>query len=241
MTTHTTTTTTQRTRRPSGAGWPVTVALVVLSAIPLTAGALRLVQLGGGPDLIPADDRFAGFPAALVIHIVGSACFALVGIGQLVTRFRRSHPTWHRRAGRFLVIAGLTVVGSALWLTLGYPAQPGTGPVLFVVRLVVALAMGGCLLLGFAAIRRRDITAHRAWMVRAYALALGAGTQAFTEGFTEATLGVGVLSGDLAKAAGWVINLAVAEWALRRLDRRSPTRRRTRRRAGSRPRSGAVG
>ena len=223
MTSHTTTTT--RTRRPSGAGWPVAAALVVLSFIPLSAGTLRLVQLAGGPDLMPADDRFAGFPAALVVHIVGSACFALLGIGQLLTRFRRRLPIWHRRAGRVLIVAGLAVVGSALWLTLGYPPQPGTGPVLFAARVVVSVAMGAFLVLGFAAVRRSDINAHRAWMVRAYALALGAGTQAFTEGFTEAAVGVGELSGDLAKLAGWVINLAVAEWAIRRT---AHGRRRTR-------------
>jgi uncharacterized membrane protein len=222
VTSHTTTTT--RTRRPSGAGWPVAVTLVVLSVIPLSAGALRLVQLAGGPDLMPADDRFDGFPAALVVHIVGSACFALLGIGQLLTRFRRRHPTWHRSSGRVLIAAGLAVVGSALWLTLGYPAHPGTGPVLFASRVVVSVAMGAFLVLGFTAIRRRDITAHRAWMVRAYALALGAGTQAFTEGFTEAVVGVGELSGDLAKLAGWVINLAVAEWAIRRTAHGGPGR-----------------
>lgn len=221
------TTTTRHSRRPSGAAWPVAVALVVLSLIPLGAGALRLVQLAGGPSLMQADDRFSGFPAALVIHIVGSACFALLGIGQLITRFRRRHPAWHRRTGRVLVAAGLAVVGSALWLTLGYPAQPGTGPILFVSRIVAATAMGGFLILGFAAVRRRDIAAHRAWMIRTYALALGAGTQAFTEGFTEAVVGVGVVSGDLAKLGGWVLNLAVAEWAVRRT---AGGRRRARRR-----------
>ena len=46
--------------------------------------------------------------------------------------------------------------------------------------------MGAFLVLGFTAIRRRDIPAHRAWMIRAYALGLGAGTQAFTEGVGEA-------------------------------------------------------
>jgi hypothetical protein len=70
--------------------------------------------------------------------------------------------------------------------------------------------------LGFTAIRRRDITAHRAWMVRAYALGLGAGTQVLTQGLTEAVLGNDVVVGDLAKGAGWLINLAVAEWLLRR-------------------------
>jgi hypothetical protein len=36
--------------RPAGtAGWPVPAALVALSAIPLTAGTLRPIQLAGGP------------------------------------------------------------------------------------------------------------------------------------------------------------------------------------------------
>ena len=44
--------------------------------------------------------------------------------------------------------------------------------------------------------------------------------QVFTEGFGGAIFGTGVLAADLAKGAGWVINLAVAEWALRRPARR---------------------
>jgi hypothetical protein len=59
-------------------------------------------------------------------------------------------------------------------------------------------------------------------MVPAYAIGLGAGTQTFTEGIGGAVLGTGVLAGDLAKGAGWAINLAVAEWVLRRRTRRGP-------------------
>jgi hypothetical protein len=58
------------------ASWPVPVALVAVSTIPLTAGTLRLIQLAGGPAVIPADARFIGFPVALVVHIVGAAVFA---------------------------------------------------------------------------------------------------------------------------------------------------------------------
>jgi uncharacterized membrane protein len=196
--------------------WPVPAALVALSAIPLAAGSLRLVQLAGGPDLMPADDRFTGFPAALVVHIVGAAVFALVGAFQFVPRFRRHHRTWHRRAGRLVAGAGLAVAGSALWLTLLYQAKPGTGELLYVLRIVFASAMAASLLLGVTAIRRRDIAAHRAWMIRAYAIGLAAGTQTFTEGIAGAIFGTGELRMDLAKGAGWAINLAIAEWAIRR-------------------------
>lgn len=200
----------------------IAVPLLVLSLIPLAAGALRLVQLAGGPEVIPADDRFAGVPVALVVHIVGAAVYALVGAFQFVPRLRRKHLGWHRRAGRALTVAGMLVVGSALWLTLFYPAQPGTGGLLYVFRLIVVAGTGTSLVLGVRSVRRRDIAAHRAWMIRAYALSLGAGTQAFTEGFGEALLGTGVLVGDLAKGAGWVINLTVAEWLIRRNAVRAP-------------------
>jgi uncharacterized membrane protein len=200
--------------------WPVSVALVAFSAIPLTAGTLRLIQLAGGPAVIPGDHRFAGFPIPLVVHILGAATYALTGILQFAPRFRRRHPVWHRRAGRVLVVAGLLVAISALWLTLFYEAQPGTGDLLFVLRLLFGSAMAACLVLGIAAVRRGDIATHRVWMVRAYAIGLAAGTQVLTEGIGGAIFGTGVLAADLAKGAGWVINLAVAEWALRRPARR---------------------
>jgi len=194
----------------------VPAALVALSAIPLTAGTLRLIQLAGGPAVIPADHRFAGFPLPLVTHILGATLYALVGILQFMPRFRRRHMDWHRRAGRVLAVAGLLVAGSALWMTVFYEAQPGTGALLYVLRLIFGSSMAACLVLGFAAIRRRDIAAHRVWMTRAYAIGLAAGTQVFTEGIGGALFGTGVLAADLAKGAGWAINLAVAEYALRR-------------------------
>jgi len=206
--------------------WLVPVALVALSAIPLTAGTLRLIQLAGGPAVIPADHRFAGFPLPLVVHILGATTYALVGILQFVPRFRRRHLTWHRRAGRVLAVAGLLVAISALWMTLFYQPQPGSGDLLYVLRLVFGSAMAACLVLGFTAVRRRDIPAHRAWMTRAYAIGLAAGTQAFTGGIGGGIFGTGVLAADLAKGAGWVINLAVAEWALRRPARRPALRTR---------------
>ena len=61
-------------------------------------------------------------------------------------------------------------------------------------------------------------------MMRAYAIGLGAGTQALTQGVGAVILGAPTeLSGALLMGAGWVINLAVAEWAIRR--HRHPVRR----------------
>jgi hypothetical protein len=47
----------------------------------------------------------------------------------------------------------------------------------------------------------------------------------FIEGIGGAIFGAGVLAADLAKGAGWVINLAIAESTLRRPARRRPVLR----------------
>ena len=78
--------------------------------------------------------------------------------------------------------------------------------------------------MAFAAIGRRDIARHREWMIRAYALALGASTQIFTLGFGQAIFGDNELSTALLTGGAWVINLAIAEWVIRRRFRRPPAR-----------------
>ena len=110
-------------------------------------------------------------------------------------------------------------------MTLFSARQPGSGDLLYVLRLLFGSAMIGCIVLGFAAIRRKDVRRHRAWMTRAYAIGLGAGTQVLT-GMVGAMIAgqPSALSGDLLKGAAWVINLAVAEWVIRRrLAPRVPT------------------
>jgi len=85
-----------------------------------------------------------------------------------------------------------------------------------VFRLVFGFGMALSIVLGFVAIRRRDVTHHRAWMIRAYAIGVAAGTQVFTQGFGGAIFGTSELSMALLAGAGWIINLAVAELAIRR-------------------------
>ena len=125
----------------------------------------------------------------------------------------------------------LGVAISGLWITLTYPLKPGSGVLLYDIRLVVGTAMAASVVLGFAAIRRGDVPRHRAWMTRAYALGLGAGTQVFTGAFGPALVGTSVLAHDLTMGAAWAINLAVAEVAIRRGSRR-PARARARVTAG---------
>ena len=215
-----------RQRRPGArekSSWRVPVALVALSLIPVISGSLRLIEIAGGPQLMPDNPRIDASPAPLVVHVVGAVGYALLGAFQFPARLRRRHPSWHRKAGRILAGTGLAVAGSGLWMTLFYSGAPG-GTLLWAIRLLVGTTMAAAIVLGFAAIRRRDIPAHRAWMMRAYALGLGAGTQAFTEGIGEALFGTGDLSKAISMGSAWLINALVAEWIIRR-----PSVRRARR------------
>lgn len=210
----------------SRSGRWVPAALLALACIPVVIGSIRVVQLLGGPAGIEPDARFDAAPAAVVVHVAASIGFVVLGAFQFSSRTRRRHPAWHRRAGRVLVPLGLVVAGSALWLTLLYDRKDGTGTLLHSVRLLVGAGMAACLVLGFAAVRRRDLGSHRAWMTRAYALALGAGTQPLTVGFGEALFGTGVVRSDLMMSAGWGLNLAVAELLIRRSPRTQLPRQR---------------
>ena len=207
-------TTTTSTRRAS-ARW-VPFALVALSLVPAISGSLRLGELAGGPQLMPADDRITALPLPVIVHIVSVIPYSLLGAFQFSSRLRQRRPGWHRRAGRVLVPLGLAVALSGLWMTLAFAPKPGSGAVLYGLRLVVGTGMAAMVVLGFAAIRHGDIVRHRAWMTRAYALALGAGTQVFTGGVGPLLVGTSVLANDLTMGAAWAINVGVAEYVIRR-------------------------
>jgi len=205
--------------KPKPAAWLVPAALLAVSIVPLIFGALRLSELAGGPQIMPANAEFVATPWPVVVHIVGAAVYAVVGAFQFLTGYRKRSFGLHRAAGRVLVVCGLLVGLSGIWMTLFFTRPGGSHALLYAFRVLFASAMVVSIVLGFEAIiRRRDVLGHRAWMMRAYALALGAGTQVLT-GMAESLIisQPSELSTALAQGAAWVINLAVAEWAIRRL------------------------
>ena len=212
------------TRSTRSIGW-VPFALIALVLIPAIAGSLRLVELAGGPQFLPANPRLIESPVPVVVHIVCAVAYAVLGAFQFSAALRRRRPGWHRAAGRVLVVLGLAVAVSALWLTLFYARQPGTGVLAFIFRLAFGLGMAASIVLAVAAIRRGDVPHHRAWMTRAYALALGAATQTFTLGIGPAVFGPSVLTHDLSLGAAWTINLVVAEFIIRRPTSRATAHR----------------
>jgi hypothetical protein len=112
-------------------------------------------------------------------------------------------------------------------MTQFYSWPEGDGEVLYVLRLIFGSAMILSIILGLNAVHQREYVLHGEWMMRGYAIGLGAGTQALTH--LPWLLFVGK-PGELARAmlmgAGWVINLAVAEWIIRSASSRPVVLRR---------------
>lgn len=202
--------------------WLVPTALILLSAIPLAAGAFRLTQLAGGAAITPENARFFASPIPVVLHIVSVSFYAVLGAFQFVPSLRQRRNRWHRLAGWFLIPWGLVAALSGLWMTLFYPWPKGDGVILYGLRLLFGSGMLLSILLGVAAIKRRNFAQHGDWMLRGYAIGMGAGTQVFTLMVGALIIGPPTeLSRAILMGAAWVINLAVAEWIIRRRTSRS--------------------
>ncbi|MCU7731040.1 DUF2306 domain-containing protein [Actinoplanes sp. KI2] len=197
--------------------WLIPTGLIALTNIPSLGGAARLSDLAANGAVTADNARFHAMPLPVVLHIVAALIYCFAGAFQFAPRFRRRHPRWHRASGWVLVPAGLMVAVSGVWMTLTYAFPPPDGLAVKIERLIVGPAMFAAIILAIVAVRGRNIAAHRAWMIRAYALAQGAGTQALTQLPWILLVGpTGTVSRAVLMGAAWLINVLVAEWIIRR-------------------------
>jgi hypothetical protein len=197
--------------------WLIPTGLILLTLIPIVSGSFRVTELIGGPELIPEADRFTSFPLPVILHIVSAVIFSIVGAFQFLPGLRRGKRSWHRMAGRVLIPAGLVVALSGLWMAFFSALPPGDGPLLQALRLVFGTYMVVTIVLSVRALIRRKYAAHGAWMTRAYAIGIAAGTQAIF--LIPGSIIYGSdheLSRAIAIGAAWVVNLGVAELVIRR-------------------------
>ncbi|HJR71402.1 MAG TPA: DUF2306 domain-containing protein [Gammaproteobacteria bacterium] len=203
--------------------WWIPVGLLLLGLLPLFGGVVRLIDLASGAVVTDANARYMASPFPITLHVIVCSLYFTLGAFQFWPRIRSSHPKWHRRAGRILIPAGLLSAISGMWMALAYPPAFGDGRAVMFLRLLVGTAIVVSLVLGFVEIKRQSIATHRAWMIRAYALAIAAGTQPLTLFIAF------LLSGKMEEveftsgmAAGWLLNLAVAEWVTRKKPMNAP-------------------
>jgi uncharacterized membrane protein len=120
------------------------------------------------------DDLFARYPLLTLVHIVPGMILMVLGPLQFSSTIRTRHPWWHRASGRVFVVNGLIVGITALVMSFGMPAIGGLNQ-------AVATTLFGTFFLfslckAFWHIRRGEISLHREWMIRAFAVGLAVAT-----------------------------------------------------------------
>ena len=202
-------------QRSQGSSRRIIAGLLVFAAMPLTFVVLRLLQLAGISDAMPPAPVP---PIPLILHITGALLYAVLGAFQLSASIRRRRPSWHRAAGRVALVGALLVALSAVWLTALYVTPSLGGLLLAGLRILVASGMLISIGLGGAAALRHDVPRHREWMIRSYALGLGAATQMLVLMVAEMVTGESPIELNRALLMGlaWAINILCAEWVIRR-------------------------
>lgn len=194
--------------------WAILIIVLVYSFIPTFAGMFRVFELAGGPVVLPENPRASATPFPIVLHILASFLFCLLGAIQFLPSLRRRHPAAHRAFGRIVAAAGCLSAGSGLWMTHFYSFPISLqGNLLYWARIILGSLMIGFIVWSVLAIRSHKVFRHSAYMLRAYAIGQGASTQTF--------IGIGWMifygteaSGplrDVMMVFAWAINLLIAE------------------------------
>jgi uncharacterized membrane protein len=201
--------------------WKIPLTLLLVSAIPFVAGIARIAGLAGNSTISPENARFVAEPLTIILHIIGASLFSILGALQFSTQLRLRKQAWHKISGRIAVASGIVCSVSGFWMTVRYSIpQELQGNLLYAVRIVVSFAMLASIALSVTAAFRHEVTKHRAWMIRTYALGQGAGMQVVVLLPWMLLIGTpSTLQRDMLMTLAWLINLFIAEWAIRRWNR----------------------
>ena len=208
-------------RRSVGVGWLVltSLAIAVYAPMPYLAGSLSELAARGSETAMNYLNRPAWVQAAFYAHVVFGGLALLLSPIQLAGRVRARVPRVHRMAGR-IVLGSIVIAGSAglVLSTVNLAGAVGTAGFGTLAALWITFAV-----LGLRAIRRGDVTTHRRWMLRTFAMTYAAVTLRLW-----LVVLVPVMGGDFRAAylivpfLCWVPNLAVVELILRRQRSAAP-------------------
>ena len=208
--------------------WVVLGLIFGYSFIPVFGGLIRVFELAGGPQIAPENPRALLAPLPIILHIMSSILFCVVGALQFLPSIRRQRPAAHRVIGLVIAVAGCVSALTGLWMTHFFVFPEALqGALLYWVRMLLGTAMVGLIIWAVIAIRSRNVFQHSASMVRAYAIAQGASTQSVMGIAWIIAVGseaMGPLRDGLMIFA-WVLNLLAAEIFIRS-KLRPPKRRR---------------
>jgi uncharacterized membrane protein len=204
---------------PNKNEWLVPAVLILLALAPSASGVFRLLEQSNSATIItPENQRFFADPLPIVAHSLSGILFLVLGALQFVPKLRRPKPGWHKILGRILIPSGLILAFSALWMTQFYTMPKYDGTLVYGTRMLFGVWMVLTIVVGTAAIYRRDFSNHEVWMIRAYAVGAGGSTQVFTAAplFLLFPEHLNDLTRAISLGAGWIINFVIAEWVIRR-------------------------
>lgn len=194
---------------------PLALLLGFCTFIPVVVAGLRVVQVPA--NLLPEDSlRLAVAPLSLFLHALAGTLFGLLGPLQFVRALARRFGVLHRLSGRAFVLAGVVMALSGLGLLLRVESTATHW--LDAARAIFGLALLATLALGLRAAMDRRIEAHRAWMIRAYAVGMGGATVGLVMLPIYLLTGAPVtgLAADLVFIGWWLVTIILAEWVIRR-------------------------
>lgn len=106
---------------------------------------------------------------ALLAHFVGGSIALLAGIFQFWAGLRERYPAAHRITGTLYLAGGALGAAAAFYMSF----NSVVGWTFGVAGFTMAGAWTICTAMAFAAIRRRQVQAHREWMIRGYVVLFG--------------------------------------------------------------------
>jgi uncharacterized membrane protein len=188
------------------------VAIAVLAPLPYIVQPLPDLAANGSEIAANYATRPGWVRSAFAAHVVFAGAALLLSPIQLSGRVRARVPRLHRVIGR-IVLLSIVVAGTGGFLLAGVNVAGPVGTAGFGALAVLWVTFA---LLGLRAILRRDVVAHRRWMLRTFAMTYAAVTLRLW------LLALIPLLGDFRSAyllvpfLCWVPNLVVVELLLRR-------------------------
>jgi uncharacterized membrane protein len=156
--------------------WVVVVLLVLIGVFAvvrrtaLLTGSITPQRFSEGADM---DAGFNQHPLLTMVHIIPGLLFMILGPFQFVRSLRARRPKLHRWVGRLFVLVGIIVGVTALMMG---PQMAIGGVNETVATMLFALIFLFALGKAWLHIRRREISLHREWMIRAFAIGLAVAT-----------------------------------------------------------------
>lgn len=183
--------------------------LVVLTGLDPSSAEYARTREG----MVRMSDRYIDNPRQTFAHMVPGILILLLAPFQFNESLRRRYRTVHRWTGRLILVMVLISGWTAIYFGVINPGSPVLErPTVAIFSALFLFAAARALY----AIRVRDVAAHREWMIRMLAMAVGIGTvRVVSLAVAFVVRAQWEINFVISMWLGWAITLAAAEFWIR--------------------------